>query len=257
MDVKVITESGAIYTGQLRGGGSGVRMAPTLRSSLTKRAAVLIGLSTCAAGSALGATPTIYTEDATITGAGDVVTATRIPVQTSTGSILYYDVTTTFGVTSAGALSVLSTTIAPAASPIISNFQAGTYASPAGGYTWTDRLSGPNVGSGGTTVWGFSASGGAYPACSYPYTATWYTGPISSNPLASRITAAGITSTDYSYGVTGAIVEVCSSAANDFNINALIGASQTGNSLTIVSFTDGSGKDHSTPVAEITYTLSP
>jgi hypothetical protein len=233
----------------------------TLRSSLTKSAAVLIGLSTCAAGSALAATPTIYAQDATITGSGDVVTATRIPVQTSTGSILYYDVTTTFGVTSAGALSVLSTTISPSASPIISNFQAGTYASPAGSYTWTDLLSGPNVGSGGTTVWGFSASGGAYPACSYPYSATWYTGPISSNPLASRITAAGITSTDYSYGVTGSLVEGCAGAAAYFNIYngvpALIGASQTGDSLTIVGFTDTSGKDHSTPVAEITYTLSP
>jgi hypothetical protein len=229
-----------------------------------KGAAALIALSafaTLAVGSAFGATPTVYAQDATITGAGDVETITRIPVQTSTGSILYYNVTTTFGVTSAGALSVVSTTIVPSPSLIISNFQAGTYASPAGGYTWTDHLSGPGIGSGGTTAWSFQSNGGAYPACSYPYTASWYTGPISSNPYAKRITAAGITSTDYSYGITGALISDCTSGAADFGapggVGALIGAAQTGNSLTIVSFTDTGGKDHSVPIAEITYTLSP
>ena len=236
---------------------------PTLRSSLTKSVAILIGLSTCAVGSALAATPTVYAGSATITGSGDVVTATRIPVQAADGSILYYDVTTTFGVTAAGALSVTSTTIQPSANLIISNFQAGTYASPAGGNTWTNLLSGPGIGPAGTTAWSFNSNGGANPTCSYPYTATWYTGPISSNPYATRLTTAGITSTDYSYGISGPVAEPSCSipASAEFNnadgVAPLIGATQTGNTLTIVSFTDTSGKDHSVPVAEITYTLSP
>jgi hypothetical protein len=82
--------------------------ASILRSSSMKGAAALIALSTFAAGGAFGATPTIYAQDATITGSGDTVTTTRIPVETSTGSFLYYDVTTIYGATSAGKLSVVT-----------------------------------------------------------------------------------------------------------------------------------------------------
>ncbi|MBV8737264.1 MAG: hypothetical protein JO007_08400 [Alphaproteobacteria bacterium] len=232
---------------------------PTLRSSLTKSVAVLIGLSTCAVGPALAATPTVYAGNATITGSGDVVTATRIPVQAADGSILYSDATITFAIASDGKTLVLQqVSIQPSLNLIISNFQAGTYASPAGGSnTWTNLLSGPGIGPAGTTAWSFSANGGSTPQCAYPYSATWYTGPISSNPFASRITAAGITSADYSYGVAGSIVQACTITANDsFNNGDLIGATQTGNSLTIVSFTFD-GKDYPTPVSQITYTLSP
>lgn len=192
---------------------------PILRSFLTKSAAVLIGLSTCAVGSALAATPTVYSGNATITGSGDVVTVARIPVQDSSGNIHYYDVTINFGVTAAGALSIASSTIQASANLIISNFQAGTYASPPGNNTWTNRLSGPGVGPAGTTAWSFNASGGTSPNCSVPWSATWYTGPISSNPYTARITAAGITSTDYSYGISGPVSESLCSGPDYFNFN--------------------------------------
>jgi len=231
-----------------------------------KAALALIGLAAFGAlavgGPALGATPTVYAGNATITGAGDIVQVSRMPVQTSSGSILYYDVTTTFGVTSAGALSVVSTTIAPSPSLIVSNFQAGTYASPAG-LNFTELLSGPGIGPAGTTAWSFAKSGGSNVGCAYPATATWYTGPISSNPYATRITGAGITTTDYSYGIAGPISSLCSGVVSqEFNgpsngVAPLIGAAQTGGSLTVVSFTDSTGKDHSVPVAQITFTLSP
>ncbi len=172
----------------------------------------MLALSTFAVGSAQAVTPTIYAQDATITASGDTVTATRIPVQTSSGLILYYDVTTVYGITSNGTLSVLSTTINPSISPIISSFQAGTYVA-AGTLDFTDKLTGPGIGPAGTTLWTFAASGGTNEVCAYPYTATWYVGPISSNPIAARIQSAGITSTDYSYGLTGAIGSVCYEAS--------------------------------------------
>jgi hypothetical protein len=231
--------------------------------SRMKSATALIAFSTycgLAIEAPLAATPTIYAQDATITAAGDTVTATRIPVQTSSGSILYYDVTAIYGITSVGALSVVSTTIKPSVSPIISNFQAGTYVAP-GTLNFTDRLTGPGIGEAGTTAWTFAANGGTNEGCAYPYSATWYTGPIPSNPIAVRIQQAGITSSDYNYGVAGPVGELCYTVSYYFgfsgNVPALIGASQVGNSLTIVSFTDTAGKDHSLPVAEITFSLSP
>ena len=234
--------------------------ASILRSSSMKGAAALIALSTFAAGAAFGATPTIDAQDATITGSGDTVTTTRIPVETSTGSFLYYDIATIYGVTSAGKLSVVSTTITSSVSPLVGNFKAGTYVAP-GTLDFTDKLTGPGIASAGTTAWTFSASGGTNEACAYPVTVTWYTGPIAHNPNAARIEKAGITSTDYSYGVAGAVEAICYAPGYYFgfydNVPALIGASQVGNSLSLVSFTDTTGKDHPLPVAEITFTLSP
>ena len=236
--------------------------------STIKGAAALVAVSAFAVlaiGSAHGGTPTIYVEDATITGAGDTVTTSRIPVQTSTGSIIYYDVTTVYGVTSKGVLSVLSNTIAQSPNLIISNFQPGTYAAPST-YDWTELLTGPGIASGGTTAWSFSVNGGKNESCGVPTTATWYTGAISSNPYYPRIKAAGITTTDYGgFGIVGPAREVCYNSSNNelsyyFGTEngraALIGAAQTGSSLTISSFTDTSGKDHSAAVDTITFTLS-
>jgi hypothetical protein len=227
-----------------------------------KSATALITFTTCCGlifEASAAATPTIYAQEAAITASGDTVTATRIPIQTSSGNFLYYDVSTIYGITSAGALSVVSTTITPSASPLVSNFQTGTYVAP-GTLNFTDRLTGPGVEAGGNTAWTFAANGGTNESCAYPYSATWYTGPIASNPIAARIQQAGITSSDYSYGFTGPVGGLCYTASYYFgfsgNVPALIGASQVGNSLTLVSFTDSAGKDHSLPVAQITFSFS-
>ena len=218
-----------------------------------------------AVGSAHAATPTIYAQDATITGAGDTVTTSRIPVQTSTGSIIYYDVTTVYGVTSKGVLSILSTTIKPSPNLIISNFQPGTYTAP-GTFDWTERLSGPGVASGGATAWSFSVTGGSNKNCGVPTTATWYTGPVSGNPYYARIKAASIVTTAYGgFGIAGQQYENCSFGgshvlSHEFGIAdgvpALLGAVQTGGSLAISSFTDTNGKDHKSAVNALTFTLS-
>jgi hypothetical protein len=75
-------------------------------------------------------------------------------------------------------------------------------------------------------------------------------GPIANSPLAARLKAAGITSTAWSYGVTGG--EACFGTWPD---DGLIGLSQTGNKLTIVGFTNNTG-DKNEPVDTISYTLS-
>jgi hypothetical protein len=52
-------------------------------------------------------------------------------------------------------------------------------------------VSGPVAGPDGQTEW------------SLPVTATWYTGPLADNPLAARLKKAGITLSNYSYGIVG------------------------------------------------------
>jgi hypothetical protein len=72
-------------------------------------------------------------------------------------------------------------------------------------------------------------------------------GPIANNPYAAQIKAAGITSTAWSYGIS-------TSNYGRWGVATLIGVSQIGNTLTIVSFysvTNG------VPYDQITYTLTP
>lgn len=224
------------------------------------RVGVILAFSGALAYPAAAAQPTAFLEDSTIVGAGGTLTATRVPVETSTGNIVYQDVTIQLNATTKGGL-----TLAPGypkvqlSQPLItSGFLAGNYAGPAtlanGKYLVT--VTGPGVGTGGTTVWGLAASKGAN-ICTAPLTATWYTGPIASSPLAARLKKDKISAADYSYGVVGGGIPFtpCYNQLSyyaTFQQGALIGASQTENSLTIVSFTDN-GTDSSTPVASITY----
>lgn len=102
--------------------------------------------------------------------------------------------------------------------------------------------------------WSLSAATGA-DACTFPGSATWYVGPIASNPLAARLNKVGITSTAWSYGVIGA----SNNCGGRWASGNLIGVSQVGDTVTIVSLTDGGygGRDYSTPLDQITYTLVP
>jgi hypothetical protein len=222
---------------------------------------IILGLGAVYGSSAGAATPTPYLQDSTIVGSGATLTITNVPVQTSTGSIVYKDITIVFDAAVGGHLSIAAgyPQEQPAISPILSNFVAGNYAGPPtfvkGNFLVT--VKGPGVGPGGATVWSLITSSGA-DNCTYPPLATWYTGPIASNPLAPRLTKIGLASTFYSYGVVGAGSN-CNDAGVpfDFPTNGLIGVSQVEGSLTIVSFTTADLVDQATPVAEITYTLLP
>jgi hypothetical protein len=219
-----------------------------------------LGLAAVLAVPAIAATPTPYLQDSTIVGSGGTITATDVPVETSTGSLVYKDVTIQLNAATTGNL-----TIAPgypkvvnAISPILNNFVAGNYTAPT---TLASKVlitvNGPGVGAGGATVWSLAPSSGA--VCgTYPASATWYTGPIASNPLAARLKKAGITSSFYSYGLVGISPDCALNGYNDFVGGALIGVSQVEGSLTIVSFANGNGAgDSPIPLAEITYSLIP
>jgi hypothetical protein len=174
-----------------------------------------------------------------------------VPVIDSSGKTSYKDITLLFDVDSAGNVTLASgyPKVIPSPTSLVSSFRAGKYIGPGSDSNFIAAVSGPGITAGGATEWSLAAvSGTSYYA--YPKSAAWYVGPITSNPLAARLKAAGITSTAWSYGIAGS---TC--GCSQWLADTLIGVSQTGNALTIVSFT--SNGDHSQPVDQITYTLAP
>jgi hypothetical protein len=207
---------------------------------------------------ALTTTPYSLFQYSTLTGLGNTIFAGRVPVANSTGTTKYYDVTIQFNVDSAGNLTLASGYPKVASSPtlIVSGFKAGKYVGPSNVLSGQAiiNVSGPSVTSGGATQWSLAAGSGAS-VYTYPCSATWYVGPITSNPLYSRLKAAGITSTAWYYGVIGS--SGCAPDSGHWYPDSLVGLSQTGNTITIVSFTYAGSQDHSTPQDQITYTPTP
>ncbi|MGH7115580.1 MAG: hypothetical protein ACREE9_13920, partial [Stellaceae bacterium] len=210
---------------------------------------------------AIAATPTPYLQDSTIVGSGGTITATDVPVETSTGSLVYKDLTIQLNADVKGNLTIARgyPKVVNAISPILNHFVAGHYAGPptlaSGKFLVT--VNGPGVSSGGATAWSLTPSSGSN-CGTYPQSVTWYTDPIASNPLAARLKKAGITSSFYSYGIVGFGPTCAAGTYFDFESGALVGLSQIEGSLTIVSFTyNGGATDSPIPLAEITYTLLP
>lgn len=191
-----------------------------------------------------------------LTGAGNTITATQVPVVTSAGTTIYVNITVQFDVDSNGNLTISSgyPQFVPAPTLLVSSFLAGKYVAPSTIYSGKGLIavSGPGVSDGGATQWSLAAAAGANEG-TYPGSATWYVGPIDNNPLAARLKSAGITSTAWSYGVGSSQYSI---NGGNWNTNTLIGVSQVGNTLTIVSFTTNA-KDFGSPVDQITYTLAP
>ncbi|MGB8260953.1 MAG: hypothetical protein WCE75_11405 [Terracidiphilus sp.] len=213
------------------------------------------------------ATLTSYAEFqyATLTGTTNTINATMVPVVTPTGTA-YKDLTFQVTVSSTGAIAIVSGSPTVVASPTTQSagFKAGTYNGPnfGSGSVYTGMqvvVSGPGVVPGGFTDWSLSGSSGGTSHYPYPASATWYVGSPTSpnNPLAARLKKVGITSTAYSYGTAS----YSSDAPNSFwGQGTLIGVSQTGNAITISSFSIGGGpsnggSDSSAPVDQITFTL--
>jgi hypothetical protein len=223
-------------------------MKPFLRNVDSWRGAVRLTSFVCAL-TALGTAsaraqeaPYAEAQYATLTGSTNVINVTMLPVVTASG-IVYKNVTVPLEVTVSNAGVVTLTTGTPtvvaAPTSIVSNFVAGPYAGP--GVTGTNEtqlltLAGPGVTSGGATEWSVKTTPGAT-GCTFPTTATFYVGPLPSNPLYPRLQKAGITSTAYSYGVMGSQVCDAEGASAWWYQGNIVGFSQTGNALTIVSFT--------------------
>jgi hypothetical protein len=148
-------------------------------------------------------TPFALFQFSTLTGSGDTMTATDVPVVTSTGSIIYKNVTAQFNVDSAGNLTLAKgfPKVVSASPPPFNSFEAGKYAGPGtlGNGKFAMIVGGPTVSPGGTT-WGATVATGADPN-TYPFSCSWYDGPIANNPDAPRLEKVGITSTALSYGV--------------------------------------------------------
>jgi hypothetical protein len=207
---------------------------------------------------AAAAAPYAEFQYATLTGTNNVVNATLVPVVTASGTS-YVNVTLTFNVAANGTITVAAGSPVVVAAPIVgaTSFKAGPYIGPSNVMNGKGfiTVSGPGTVAGGASVWSLQAATGA-DSCTTPASATWYVASptASNNPMAARLKNAGITSTAYSYGVTGQQSYEC---YNGFLTGSLIGVSQSGNSITIVSFSkNGSNEsnDQSTPVTQITYT---
>jgi hypothetical protein len=110
---------------------------------------------------ALAATPTPYLQDSTIVGSSGTLTATDVPVETSTGSLIYKDVTIELSAATNGNLTIASgdPKVVAAISPILNNFVAGSYTAPT---TPASKLlvtvNGPGVGAGAATAWSLAPS---------------------------------------------------------------------------------------------------
>ena len=192
-------------------------------------------------------------EYSALTGSGNTITATEVPVVLGPGHTIYVNLTMQFNVDSAGNLTLTPgyPQFMPAPQILTSSFMAGKYVGPSTifGGNMIVNVSGPGVTSGGATEWSLSAASGAY-VYTYPSSATWYVGPLASNPLAARLSKANLTSTAWSYGVGS------SPNGGLWSTDTLIGVSQVGNTITIVSFTRN-GVDSNLPVDQVTYTLAP
>lgn len=201
-------------------------------------------------------TPAPYAEfqNSTLTGTTNTVTITMLPVVLSNGSIVYKNVTIPITVTESATSAVTLTagTITATATPLgpANGFKAGNYVGPGGGKVQLLTLSNPGQTGSGATEWTLTTTAGAT-GCTYPTTATFYVGTLTSNPLYARLKAAGITSTAYSYGVMGN--QTCG-AGPWWSNDAIIGVSQTGNNLNILSFSYEGTDDQGTPGSQITYT---
>src|SRR5437763_1062744 len=104
-------------------------------------------------------------EYSALTGSGNTITATHVPVVTASGITVYINATLRFNVDANGnlTLSPRYPQIIPAPTILSSSFKAGTYVGPStllGGKAII-IVSGPGVSDGGATQWSLSAGTGA------------------------------------------------------------------------------------------------
>jgi len=212
------------------------------------------------AGGAVGKAQTPpYTlfQNSTLTGAGNTVTATWLPVITASGTS-YVNLSIQFDVAPDGTLTVTPgyPQVVPAPPILISKFRAGTYAGPSNIYNgdFLVTVTGPGATVGGATEWSLAAASGAS-SCTYPSDAWWYVfnGAMSQHPLATRLQAAGISQQTYKAYMWGYSGDYSCNTVY-WPTNTLLGLSQMGKTLSITSFTH-SGQDQASPVDMIPYIL--
>jgi len=205
-------------------------------------------------------------QGAILTGAGNALSVLRLPVVIAPGNVVFKNVLIQFQVDVDGNLSLVADSPQVSDAPALASlsFKPGSYVGP-GAYLdgkTPGFVDGPGPADGGATSWSFTTAGGA-DACTYPRSATWYVGPLENTPVAARLKKAGITSTAWSYGIANGpgIYTSCTKLGFQFlssrwGAGTLIGVSQTGNAITIASFTDNQ-VDSNAPVDQVTFRLVP
>ncbi len=195
-----------------------------------------------------------------LTGSGNTIVATRVPVINASGQTIYQDITLQFDTDASGNLTLTAGYPMITTSPnlLVSTFQPGSYTGPrsvANGQA-SVTVNGPGVVTGGATAWSSTSTSGSDP-CTYPVSATWYVGPMENSPLAARLKKVNITTTAWSFGVSGGGIAFSCGGSPFFSWGngSIIGVSQTGNTITFASFTNN-GFDSASPVDQVTYTLS-
>jgi hypothetical protein len=206
---------------------------------------------------ATSATPSIALQYASIVSTGNTITISRAPVTNSAGALVYDDITLQLAVGANGAITSASGYPKWVASPnlLVGAFEAGTYLGPSNidSGKMGIVLTGPGIGS-GVTVWSVAAAKGYDGTCTVPGNATFWVGPLANSPITKRLKTAGITSTNWSYGILGSSsCDYVIGRSGTWYANDIIGFSQVGNTITIADFSY-ENKDQSTPADQFTYT---
>jgi hypothetical protein len=213
-------------------GTAGAVRKPPVRRMI--QAAVLIAAFTSGTASAQSMTA----EGGTTATAGNTVSMTRIPVRTSTGTVLFKDIQIQFTVDNLG-----NTTMSPgfpkitaSPPPIPSAFKAGTYKDIRGRKY---LVSGPAIIPGGRVMWRIQETA----PVNLIFEASWATGAVTGHPFQAQLNRNKITSMLYTWGVVGAINEF-----NTFflNLNDVLGAQQIGNQLVFHLYNDFTAVETST-----------
>ena len=96
------------------------------------RQALALALATTTLGAAAQTTPAAQLEKSQVLAGGNVVTAYRVPVVSSTGAVKYYDMSFVLGVSTAGVPSFSKFTTAVSPTTQGTKFIAGKYKTPEG-----------------------------------------------------------------------------------------------------------------------------
>ena len=196
----------------------------TTRDLLISLAAGLIVVTSGASA----APPDMLLQSANVSGSGNTLNVTRVPVRDSTGKITYKDIELSFDVSNTGVVTLGAGSPVVTTSPSlnVAAFRAGIYKDSLNRHV---QVSGPSVLAGGRTGWTMNwidPGAGAY------FNATWATGAVTGHPNGTTLTAFGITTTTYSWGVIG--------SNNGFLANwfaaYVFGAAQLGDVLTLHYF---------------------
>lgn len=210
-----------------------------------------IGLSINAACLTADAAPAVFLQSAAVSGASNVLTLTRVPVQDATGKITYKNVAMSFNVDAAGKLTLNTASVSIVASPTLAvgAYKPGTY----NGYnllTYTNShyfiAGSPGVGADGRISGSIQR---ITDDSRDTFNAGWTSGPVTGHPLEALLTQAGVPN-GYSWGIMGTAGNY--TTGSGWNPGDIIGVIQTGNQLSMWNF--GKGK---IPLTSLTFTLCP